>query len=383
MVRAMKQMADYYLTVDQSLRNFAGLLSRTLGGIEFRHSNNEEYVNEECFQAREEGLEFTLSYCDDERAENFRFWLQVKWESAEPRENFLAGLEKTLFLGLSAYEPEIAQVVDLRKRSQKIFLLDYEDVMAHEVEGAFGEDTAEQEGEDEQREYEREESHREVEECEEGNRLTKPDDRFAVLQVVDIQEIGAFLDWGQPKDLFLPHSEQTRPIRVGQDILICIYADKQDRPTATMRFDRHLSKEPPTYKENQEVDLIITAKTDLGYKAVINQSHWGMLYHDEVFQQLHYGQRTKGYIRKVREDLKIDLLLQAPGHKAAQLGVGPKILSELENAKGFLNINDKTSAEQIYEMFGVSKKKYKIALGDLYKKRLIAIDDNGIRLLKK
>jgi len=205
---------------------------------------------------------------------------------------------------------------------------------------------------------------------------------FAFLKVVDIKEIGAFLDWGLPKDLFLPHSEQTRSIQVGQSVIVYIYLDKTERITASMRLDRHVSSEPEKYTEGQEVDLLIVAETDMGFKAIINNHHWGVLYHSEVFQPLSYGQRIKGFIKKLREDSKIDLILQQAGHKAAQGDIGPKILEELKKQGGFLPVNDKTSAETIYDLFGVSKKKYKIALGGLYKKRLITVDEDGIRLAK-
>ena len=205
---------------------------------------------------------------------------------------------------------------------------------------------------------------------------------FAFLKVVDTKEVGAFLDWGLEKDLFLPHSEQTRSIQPGQSVIVYIYLDKAERITASMRLDKHVSAEPEKYTEGQEVDLLIAAETDLGFKAIINNHHWGVLYHSEVFQPLSYGQRIKGFIKKLREDGKIDLILQQAGHKAAQGDIGPKILEELKKQGGFLPVNDKTSAETIYELFGVSKKKYKIALGGLYKKRLITVDDDGIRLAK-
>ncbi len=205
---------------------------------------------------------------------------------------------------------------------------------------------------------------------------------FALLKVVDVKEVGAFLDWGLPKDLFLPHSEQTRSLQPDQNVIVYIYLDKAERITASMRLDKHISVEPGDYKTGQEVDLLIAAETDMGFKAIIHNKHWGVLYHTEVFQELRYGQKIKGFISKIREDGKIDLILQAPGHKAAQNDIGPRILDEIKNAGGFLPVNDKTSAETIYELFGVSKKKYKIALGGLYKKRLITVDDDGIRLVK-
>ncbi len=149
-----------------------------------------------------------------------------------------------------------------------------------------------------------------------------------------------------------------------------------------MRVDRNIDKEISTLAEDQSVDLIIFGKTDMGYKAIIENKYLGMLYENEVFQKLQYAQQTKGFIRKIRPDGKIDLSLQKTGHQAG-VELEPMIISELEKNQGFLPINDKTSAELIYDLFGVSKKKYKIAIGGLYKKRLITITDDGIRLTSK
>lgn len=205
---------------------------------------------------------------------------------------------------------------------------------------------------------------------------------FTALEVIDLQEIGTFLDLGIAKDLFLPFSEQTRTLDRGDLVVVYIYLDKMDRLTASMKVDSFLSKETPTYQIDEAVDLLIYAETELGFKAVINNTHSGMLYHSEVFQKLQYGQRIQGFIKKVRDDGKIDLILQRPGHLAAMDDIGPRILEEIIKAGGFLAITDKSDAQQIYELFGVSKKKFKIALGGLYKKRLISIAPDGIRFLK-
>jgi hypothetical protein len=147
-----------------------------------------------------------------------------------------------------------------------------------------------------------------------------------------------------------------------------------------MRIERNLDETPGEYKVDQSVDLIICGETDLGFKAIINGKHLGMIYHNDVFQALKQGQRLKGFIRNVRaEDGKVDLGLLKTGHQAAE-DIIPRIMELLEKSGGFLAINDKTSAEKIYALFGVSKKKYKIALGGLYKKRLITVDDDGIHL---
>lgn len=208
---------------------------------------------------------------------------------------------------------------------------------------------------------------------------------FALLKVVAVEKVGAFLDWGLAKDLFLPYAEQIHAPRVGQDILVYLYTDKSDRISASMRLDRYTQKAPPELKNGYEVDLLITGKTDLGFKAIVNNCCQGLLFTNEVFQPLHYGQKTKGFIKTVRPDGKLDIVLQKTekvGHKAAD-DVGPLILEQLIKNSGFLAINDKTPPETIYKLFGVSKKKYKIALGGLYKKRLITVDEDGIRLVAK
>jgi hypothetical protein len=203
---------------------------------------------------------------------------------------------------------------------------------------------------------------------------------FATLKVVSMNAVGAFLDWGLPKDLFLPFAEQTRRLLVGDSLLVYVYIDNTNRIAASMRIERNLDQTPEEYKVDQSVDLIICGETDLGFKAIINGKHLGMIYHNDVFQPLKQGQHLKGFIRNVRaEDGKIDLGLLKTGHQGAE-DIGPKILELLEKSGGFLAINDKTSAEKIYDLFGVSKKKYKIALGGLYKKRLLTVDEDGIRL---
>lgn len=204
---------------------------------------------------------------------------------------------------------------------------------------------------------------------------------FAALKVVSVANVGAFLDWGLPKDLFLPHAEQTDRLTMGQTVLVYLYVDKSDRISASMRLERNIDKTPGDYKEGQAVQVVVAGKTDLGTKAIIEGRHWGLFYENEVFKSLHVGQRLQAYIKAVRHDGKIDLSLTQPGHEAAQSDIGPQILDLLKKKGGFLAINDKTSAEEIHRLFGVSKKKYKIALGGLYKKRLITVHSDGIRLV--
>ncbi|MES2856044.1 MAG: S1-like domain-containing RNA-binding protein [Bdellovibrionota bacterium] len=204
--------------------------------------------------------------------------------------------------------------------------------------------------------------------------------QFAHLEVVSLERVGAFLDWGLPKDLLLPFAEQTRELKVGHDVIVYVYLDKSDRIAASMRVEKHLDKTPPTYHVGEQVDLMIIAETDLGYKALIEGRYVGVLYANEVFQPLAHGQKIQGYIKQIRPDGKIDLILQPAGNLGSR-DLGDQILEVLESKGGFLPIDSKTSAERIYELFGVSKKKYKMALGGLYKDRLITIDDDGIRLV--
>lgn len=206
----------------------------------------------------------------------------------------------------------------------------------------------------------------------------------AVLKINSIDRVGAFLEWGLPKELLLPFAEQTRDLlKAGDHVVVFVYLDNTDRIAASMRLQRHLSNDVSKFKVGQEVDLIVVAKTDLGYKAVVSETAFGMLYSDEVFKPLRYGEKLKGFIKTIRPDKKIDLALSQPGHKAAQEEITPKILEELKNNSGFLAVTDKSSAEEVHRLFGVSRKKFKIALGGLYKQRLIVIEKDGIRLVEK
>lgn len=202
---------------------------------------------------------------------------------------------------------------------------------------------------------------------------------FAKLEVVATTAVGAFLDWGLEKDLLLPFSEQSRNLRIGEDVIVFVYLDKSQRLAASMRIEKNLKKAPPNYEIGQKVDLLIFGKSDLGYKALIEGGHMGLLFSNEVFRPLNYGDETQGYIRNIRPDGKIDLGLEKTGSQAGD-DIAPKILERLKNDGGFLALTDKTPPAIISQLFGVSKKKYKIALGGLYKKRLILIEKDGIRL---
>ena len=205
---------------------------------------------------------------------------------------------------------------------------------------------------------------------------------FAVLKVVATTKFGAFLDWGLPKDLLVPFGEQKADMEEGRSYLVYIYLDLQtNRIVASAKLDKYLDNTPPEYEPGDEVDLIITDETDLGYKAVVNMEHWGMLYKNQVYKSLSKGDRLKGYVNKVREDEKIDLLLEKPGYEKVD-AISQNILNELKENHGFMAVSDKSSPEMIKAMFGISKKNFKKAIGGLYRKRLIRFESDGIRLVE-
>ena len=201
------------------------------------------------------------------------------------------------------------------------------------------------------------------------------------LKVVDVNQAGAFLDWGLPKDLLVPYGEQVSPLKIGQSYTVLVYLDENtNRIAATQKLDSHLSEEAQYFKPGQAVDLLIFGKTELGYKAVINNTHIGLIYKNEVFQTLTHGEKLKGYIKTIRPDRRIDLSLQIPG-KSARDDLNTRILNHLKKNDGESALTDKSPPEDIYKCFAVSKKNYKKALGMLYKKKLILIEEDKITLL--
>ena len=203
---------------------------------------------------------------------------------------------------------------------------------------------------------------------------------FAFLKAVTVNNIGAFLDWGLMKDLFVPFREQEKKMTEGESYVVKIYLDKKsDRIAGSSRLSRFLDQAPADYKEGQSVALLVCDATELGYKAVINDCHMGIIYKNEVFQTLNIGDSVNGFIKKMREDGKIDLSLQESGHEridpAAEI-----ILNKIKDAGGFIPATDKSAPGAIYEIFGMSKKVFKKACGALYRKRLIVIDKKGLKL---
>ena len=201
---------------------------------------------------------------------------------------------------------------------------------------------------------------------------------FASLKVVQINRIGLFLDWGLPKDLLLPHSEEKRQLNEGDYCVVYVYLDKHTRRiTATARLDRYLDKTPPRYKVGEAVDLLVVERTDLGHKAIINGQHWGLIHKNEAFKFLRGGMREKGYIREVRADGKISLSLQPLGSEAAD-SLQALIMQKLQENQGSLAVGDKTPADEIAQLFGVSKGNFKKAIGGLYKQGCIVIHPDRI-----
>lgn len=203
---------------------------------------------------------------------------------------------------------------------------------------------------------------------------------FACMKCVATSSVGAFLDWGLRKDLLVPFREQRDPMVEGREYLVYAYVDQNsDRIVASTKVDRYLDQLPPEYEAGQEVDLLVARKSDLGYNVIINHVHWGLVFKNEVFQPLKIGQKLKGYIKEVREDEKIDVSLQPVGYEKID-GLSKTILDKLKDNGGVLDVSDKSAPDEIYNLFGCSKKNYKKATGALFKKGVIEIEDREIRL---
>ena len=209
---------------------------------------------------------------------------------------------------------------------------------------------------------------------------------FAHLEVIGVNNnIGAFLNWGLAKDLLLPFREQEGQVRVGHKVVVAIVLDsKSNRLMASMRLRRHFSKLPPTYRAGQPVNLMITDMTRLGYKAIVENAHEGLLYHDHLKLATPFptGHKLKGFVRMVRPNSKIDLALDASGYKRVS-SLQEQVVQVLQANGGRLNFDDGSSPETIRNKFGVSKKAFKQALGALYKSRRIRFLNPGVQLLDK
>ncbi len=200
------------------------------------------------------------------------------------------------------------------------------------------------------------------------------------LKVVDTNNQGAFLDNGLMKDLFVPNSKIRDKMKVGIEYLVYIYLDiETGRMTATEKFDYLLNNEELTVQEGEEVDLTVYRRTDIGYVVIINNQHTGVLHFSDIFRSIQAGDHFKGYVRKIYEDHKIDVGVGKQGYSRVE-GETDKILRLLQENNGFLPYHDKSDPEVIYEVFQMSKKAFKMALGKLYKERKVLLEQTGIRL---
>ena len=203
---------------------------------------------------------------------------------------------------------------------------------------------------------------------------------FACLEVAWVNEYGAFLDWGLMKDLFVPFREQKMKMQKGHRYVVHAHVDEDSyRIMASAKVERYLSKEFPEYQPGEEVEVMVWQKTDLGYKVIVDNKFGGLVYQKEIFKPLEPGMHMQAFVRQVREDGKIDLTLQKDGLQKVD-DFAEVLLQYIKDNDGHTSLNDKSPAEEIYETFGVSKKTFKKAVGDLYKKRLIVLVEGGIRL---
>jgi predicted RNA-binding protein (virulence factor B family) len=205
---------------------------------------------------------------------------------------------------------------------------------------------------------------------------------FALLKVASVTGVGAFLDWGLEKELMVPFREQKQ--KMEQDRWYIVYLDldtKSDRLYASNRVERFLQNDQLSVKEGEEVKMVVLQKTDLGYSVIINHAHKGLIFDNEIFQDIRVGDKLKGYVKHIRDDQKIDISLQPIGFRKFNDANSELIYKKLEENKGFLAITDKSSPDEIYAQFGISKKAFKKSLGTLYKQRKIEIEPGGIKLL--
>lgn len=204
---------------------------------------------------------------------------------------------------------------------------------------------------------------------------------FVCLEAIRTRKDGALLDWGRPEPLFLPVDEQAGEVAKGDWVVVYITTDDRvfERPMASMLLDDFFQRDTSELEANQQVEILIFDRGQLGYDAVINNKFRGILYHNEVFGEVEYGGVMTAYVKKVRDDGKVDLMGQLRGTRGTT-DLGQVILEELKARGGFLPITDKSAPEEIYDLFGVSKKKYKMAVGRLFKHQDVIIEEDGVRL---
>lgn len=206
--------------------------------------------------------------------------------------------------------------------------------------------------------------------------------QFASLRINSVNQVGAFADWGTSKELLIPHREQAQRMEEGRRYLVHIYIDQlSGRIVGTAKLDKYLDNIPPTYEPGQEVDIIVWKPTPMGWKVIIDHKHTGLLYKNQIFQELHSGERLRAWVRGVRDDDKIDLSLQPIGYRQMIDPAEAAILKALHNHDGFMPLTDHSKPELIAYELQMSKKTFKKAIGALYKQQRIRLLNNGIELV--
>lgn len=206
---------------------------------------------------------------------------------------------------------------------------------------------------------------------------------FATLKVLSITTAGAFLDWGLPKDLFVPRSFHEDDLKKGDRCLVKIVIDPTNgKVIGKEKLEDELSNEVLTVKEKEEVELIVYKNTPLGYQVIVNNKHLGLVHNNEIFKDIYAGDLLTGFIKKIKPDNKLDVVIGKPGHTRVETETD-SIITRLKLANGFLPYHDKSPAEEIYSVFGMSKKTFKMTIGHLYRRKLITIEQDGIRLNTK
>ncbi len=206
---------------------------------------------------------------------------------------------------------------------------------------------------------------------------------FASLKVVQVNKIGAFLDWGLPKDLLVPYNQQHKAMEENKNYLVYVYYDeKTTRLVASSKIDKFLDIYPAQYQQGEQVSIIVGPKTDLGFKAIINQQHWGLIFQSDIFQPIRTGQTLTAFIKEMREDGRVTLTLSRTGKDKVN-DFTAHFIEYLKQNENFTPINDKSSPSEIQKVFGVSKKAFKQTVGHCLKLKLIAFENNGIKLLKE
>lgn len=215
---------------------------------------------------------------------------------------------------------------------------------------------------------------------------TVPLNEAAYLKIVTVNTAGAFLDWGQPKDLLLPWAEvlweQKKQIVEGRKVLVFIFKAEDGRMAASTRLNDFLRDEADVFQEGEEVEILVSHATDIGMRVIVDHRYWGLIHNNDIFGQLRRGEKRKAYIKALREDHKLNLSLSKPGYEKVE-SVAEKILKTLKKRGGFMPLTDKSQPELIYDAFGISKKVFKQSISALYRERKITLEADGIRLVPR